>query len=148
MTSRPPHPPAANGRLVDLWRRGRLTLKYHGTREVALRLVTFPLRATPLGPRLGYGRRFGAEEARARRWYRKHWRPVTVVIPTYGDPRLVEAAVASVRKTTERKRVSVVVVDDCSPDRSHRERVQRLRGARIELLEPNGGFAKAVNRGI
>ena len=58
--TRPPHPPIRKGRIADLWRRARLTLRYHGPREVALRAVTFPLRATPLGPRLGYGRRFGA----------------------------------------------------------------------------------------
>jgi GT2 family glycosyltransferase len=148
MTTRPPHPPVAKGRLADLWRRARLTLQYHGPRELALRLVTFPLRATPLGPRLGYGRRYGAIQARARRWYRKQWRPVTVVIPTYGDPTLVTAAVAGVRKTTERARVKVVVVDDGTPDAGHRERLSRLRGARVELMERNGGFAAACNRGI
>ncbi len=148
MSTRPPHPPVRKGRLADLWRRARLTLEYHGAREVAYRAITFPLRGTPLGPRLGYGRRFGAEEARARRWYREQWRPVTVVIPTYGDPALAEQAVKSVRKTTERKRVRVVVVDDGSPDPAHREALKGLRGARVELMEANGGFAKAANRGI
>src|SRR5215212_10627479 len=108
MTSRPSHPPSPNGRIADVWRRARLTLKYHGPKELAFRVVTAPLRPTPLGERLGHGRRYGAEEARARRWYRSEGRLVTVVIPTFGDPGLVERAVASVRKTTDRKRVRVI----------------------------------------
>jgi GT2 family glycosyltransferase len=147
MTTRPPHPPSPQGRIADLWRRGRLTLQYHGPKELAFRLVTAPLRPTPLGKRLGHGRRYGAEEARARRWYQDEGRPVTVVIPTYGDPGLVEQAVASIRKTTDRKRVRVVVVDDGS-DAAHQERLRRLRGARVELLGENVGFARAVNRGL
>jgi GT2 family glycosyltransferase len=147
MTTRPPHPPSPKGKLADLWRRGRLTLEYHGPKELAFRIVTAPLRPTPLGERLGHGRRYGAEEARARRWYRAEGRPVTVVIPTYGDSALVEQAVASIQKTTVRKRVRIVVVDDGSETR-HRDRLRRMRGARVELLPENRGFAGAVNRGI
>jgi GT2 family glycosyltransferase len=147
MTTRPPHPPAAKGRLADLWRRGRLTLEYHGPKELAFRILTAPLRPTPLGERLGHGRRYGAEETRARRWYRAEGRPVTVVIPTYGDPALVEQAVASIRKTTDRKRVRIVVVDDGSAV-EHQTRLRAVGGARIELLPENRGFAGAVNRGF
>jgi len=147
MSARPPHPPSPQGKVADLWRRGRLTLKYHGPKELAFRIVTAPLRPTPLGERLGYGRRYGAEETRARRWYRDEGRPVTVVIPTYGDPALVEQAVASVRRTTDSRRVGVIVVDDgSSPE--HRARLRRLRGARVELLPTNEGFAAAVNHGV
>src|SRR5206468_9218247 len=78
--TRPPHPPSAGGRLADLVRRARLTLRYHGPRELAFRLVTFPLRATPFGARVGHGRRYGPETARARRWYAENGRPVTVVV--------------------------------------------------------------------
>jgi GT2 family glycosyltransferase len=147
MSSRPPHPPSPQGRLADLWRRSRLTLKYHGPKELAFRIVTAPLRPTPLGERLGHGRRYGAEEARARRWYRDEGRPVTVVIPTYGDPALVEQAVASVRKTTDRRRVRIIVVDDGSVA-EHQSRLRSLRGARVELLGANGGFSAAVNHGL
>jgi GT2 family glycosyltransferase len=146
MSTRPPHPPAA-GKQADLWRRARLTLEYHGPRELALRVVTAPLRPTPLGARLGYGRRYGAEEARARRWYRQQGRPVTVVIPTYGDPALVEQAVKSIRRTTDRRRTRVVVVDDGSAP-EHQQRLRGLRGARVELAERNAGFAATANRGI
>ena len=109
--------------------------------------MTAPLRPTPLGARLGHGRRYGAEEARARRWYRANGRPVTVVIPTYGDPALVAQAVASVRKTTDRKRVRVVVVDDGSPP-EHHAGLRAVRGATVDLLPENRGFAGAVNRGL
>ena len=38
---------------AELPKRAYLTLKYHGWRSVLFRIVTFPLRLTPLGPRLG-----------------------------------------------------------------------------------------------
>ena len=126
MSTRPPHPPVRKGRLADLWRRARLTLEYHGAARARVSASSRSRCApTPLGPRLGHGRRFGAEEARARRWYREQWRPVTVVIPTYGDPALVEQAVASVRKTTERKRVARRGRRRRLARPAHRERLKR-----------------------
>jgi GT2 family glycosyltransferase len=136
-------------KLVELWRRGRLTLKYHGVRELLFRLVTFPLRPTPLGRFLRQDERHRrAEHVQARRWYRSDGRPVTVVIPTYGDPGLVADAVRSVRRTTTAGRVNIVVVDDGSPDLAHREAVRALEGAQAVLLPENCGFAVAANRGI
>ncbi len=147
MSARPPHPPSPRGRLADLWRRARLTLEYHGPRELAFRVVTAPLRPTPLGARLGHGTRYGAEESRARRWYREQPRPVTVVIPTYGDPALAAQAVRSVRRTTRPRLVRVVVVDDGSPA-EHHAALRAIRGAHVDLLPENRGFAGAVNRGL
>jgi GT2 family glycosyltransferase len=136
-------------KLAQLWRRGRLTLQYQGVREFLFRLVTFPLRPTPFGRFLGQDQRHRrAEHAEARRWYRRHGRSVTVVIPTYGDPRLVAEAVRSVRRTTDAKRTHVVVVDDGSPDESHRLGVGALHEARVLLLPHNRGFAAAANHGI
>jgi GT2 family glycosyltransferase len=144
-------PPAPRGKLANLWRRARLTWRYHGPREFALRVVTFPLRPTSIGRRLGHGQRhrYAREETIAHTWYRRDGRPVTVVIPTFGDPKLVAQAVGSVRKTTDRRRVAIVVVDDGSAP-EQQVRLRRLVGndARIELLSKNGGFAAAVNRGI
>jgi GT2 family glycosyltransferase len=134
-------------RLSDLWRRARLTWRYQGPWQFLLRAVTFPLRPTPVGRRLGHAYRYGKEEARARRWYRHEGRPVTVVIPTFGDPALVVQAVRTVRKTTDRERVAVVVVDDGSPP-EYQRRLGDLVDACVELLAENGGFAVAVNRGI
>jgi len=98
-------------RLISLPRRAWLTLKYLGPREVLVRIVTFPLRPTPLGRRLGYGSSYGPERAKARRWYGEHGRPITVVIPTYGDPSVTVKAVKSVRRTTPRQRVRIIVCD-------------------------------------
>jgi GT2 family glycosyltransferase len=156
MTTRPPSRPLPAGRVAGLWRRARLTLEYHGPGELAFRVVTLPLRLTPLAPRLRSagrfdGRRFRRvhqiQEARARRWYRERGRPVTVVIPTYGEAKLVEQAVRSVRRTTDSARTRIIVVDDGSPA-EHQGRVRALRGAQVELLPENLGFAGACNRGI
>ncbi len=147
MTTRPPNPPAAN-KVADLVRRAHLTLKYHGLREVTIRLLTFPLRPTPLGRRLGYGSRYGTVEAAARRWYRRNARPVTAVIPSYGDPALAIAAAQSLRRTTRRGMLRVVIVDDATPAPDHRAKLRAFDGAEIVFLERNAGFAAAVNAGI
>ena len=148
MSTRPPHPPSP-GRLADLVRRGKLTLRYHGPREVAIRILTFPLRPTPLGAKLGHGSRYGSQEAAARRWHRRNARPVTVVIPTYGDPKLAAQAVASLRRTAPRRGVlDIVVVDDASPAPEHQAAVRAIAGAQVVVLPENGGFAKAANAGI
>ena len=147
MSTRPPHPPSG-GRLADLLRRGRLTLRYHGPRELAVRLVTFPLRPTPLGERLGYGSRYGDVEAQARRWYRRHGRPVTAVIPSYGDPALAIQAARSLIRTTRRGMLRVIIVDDATPDPAHRAALRAFGGAEVVLRPENGGFATACNAGI
>lgn len=135
------------GLLRSLPRRAWLTLKYLGPRAFLWRALTFPLRFTPLAERLGYGVRFGPEYARALRWYGRQGRPVTVVIPTYGDPGLVFDAVKSVRRTVDRKRVRIVVVDDGSAPQ-HRQRLLKLRGAEVILGERTAGFAGNANRGL
>jgi len=146
VSTRPPNPPRPN-KARDLWRRAQLTWRYQGPKEVAVRAITLPLRPTPLGAKLGHGRRYGSQEAAARRWYADHAKPVTIVIPTFGDPSLVEACVASLRKTTRRNRTKIVVVDDASPDPVHRARVKALK-ADVVQLEANAGFAAACNAGI
>jgi GT2 family glycosyltransferase len=125
----------------------RLTLEYYGPLEVLRRVVTFPLRFTPLRERIGYGTRFGPERAFARAWYRREARPVTVVIPTYGDPADAIAAVRSVRATTDPRRVRVVVCDDASPP-EHRAALDAIRDAEVIHGEENAGFAANANRGL
>jgi GT2 family glycosyltransferase len=138
--------------LGGLPRRAWLTLRYHGTQETAWRLVSFPLRFTPLGSRLGLPPvrhdRSTAERSRAGVWYRRHGRPVAVVIPSYGPPELALAAVRSVRRTTNRRRVRVIVVDDGSPAADRAALQSRLKGAELVLLDGNRGFAAAVNAGL
>jgi GT2 family glycosyltransferase len=135
-------------RIVSLPRRAWLTLRYLGPGQVLLRLVTFPLRPTWVGQRLGYGNLYGPERVRARRWYREHGRDVTVVIPTYGDPSLTVKAVRSVRRTTDAERVRVIVCDDATPDPAHRAKLERLGGAEVIFGEEQVGFARNANRGL
>jgi GT2 family glycosyltransferase len=139
--------PDRRGPLANFPRRARLTLKYYGPLEALRRLVTFPLRFTPLRHRIGYGVRFGPERAFARAWYRREARPVTVVIPTYGDPTDVFEAVRSVRATTDARRVRVVVVDDASAP-EHQARLRELTDAEVIFGDENLGFAGNVNRGL
>ena len=147
MSVRPPDPPA-KGKLADLYRRGRLTLEYHGPRELAVRLITFPLRPTPLGARLGHGSRYGSVEAAARRWYRRNGKPVTAVIPSYGDSALAIQAARSLIRTTKRGMLRVIIVDDATPDPVHAERLRAFGGAEVVVLPENRGFAAACNAGI
>src|SRR3954466_16314762 len=126
MTAPDPHPTSSDARsstpdaavaamprgpLATLRRRVALTWQYLGPREVAWRVVTFPIRFTPLRHRLRLGTIVEAEQRNAASWYRERGRPVTVVIPTYGDPRFVAEAVRSIRATTRRDRVKIVVAD-------------------------------------
>ena len=131
----------------DLPKRAWLTLRYHGWRSVLFRIVTFPVRLTPLGPRLGLGRGRRAQYAQLRNWYKRNGRPVAVVIPTYGDPALTIETVKSVQGTVDRDRVRIIVCDDGTPA----EQLDPLRALDgIELIEggENSGFAVNCNRGI
>jgi GT2 family glycosyltransferase len=129
--------------LGGLPRRGWLTLRHLGPREFGHRLVILPGRLLP-------SRRPAEDSAMvsaARGWYAKRSQPVAIVIATYGDPSLVKAAVRSIRATTRRSMVRVIVADDGS-DRRHLRRLRRIRG--IELVEGSDtrGFAANCNRGI
>jgi GT2 family glycosyltransferase len=135
-------------RPLTLWRRIALTYRYLGIRNVLWRVLTFPLRFTPLRSRLRLGSRIENWQATARSWYGDHARPVTVVIPTYGDPGFVAGAVRSVRRTTQRELVRIVVADDASAP----EQVARLKAIKgideLVLGEENVGFAANANRGL
>jgi GT2 family glycosyltransferase len=132
---------------AELPKRARLTLQYHGWRTVLYRILTFPLRLTPLGAKLGLGRGRRNLYAELRNWYRRSGRPVAVVIPTYGDPALTIDTVKSVQKTVDRDKVRIIVCDDGTPE----GQLAPLRAVQgIELIEgeENAGFAVNCNRGI
>jgi GT2 family glycosyltransferase len=133
------------GRLAALPRRIALTWHYLGPREVALRVLTFPLRFTPLKRRLPHGE--PPELRRARVWYRRSGRPVTVVIPSYRDAADVARLVRSIRRTTRRGRVDIVVSDDASGP-EHLQRLGEIKGITVIAGEENRGFAANVNRGL
>jgi GT2 family glycosyltransferase len=132
---------------ANLPKRAYLTLRYQGVRETLFRVVTFPLRLTPLGAKLGLSARLTDPSGPARAWYRKNWRPAAVVIPTYGPADLVAAAVKSIRKTTQTDRVRIIVCDDGSAP-EHVAALRALEG--IELVEgaEQAGFAANCNRGL
>jgi GT2 family glycosyltransferase/glycosyltransferase involved in cell wall biosynthesis len=132
---------------ANLPRRIVLTWRYHGPRETLLRVTTFPLRMTPIGRRYGLGARSSDAGAGAFRWYRRHGRPVAIVIPTYGSPDLVIEAVKSLRATTRRARARIVVVDDGSAP-EHVARLRQLSGVLLVLGGEQRGFAVNVNRGL
>ncbi|HEX8158885.1 MAG TPA: glycosyltransferase [Solirubrobacteraceae bacterium] len=136
------------GRLANLRRRIALTYQYLGWRQVLWRAATFPLRYTPLRHRLKLGTIVEIERRRAKAWYAEKARPVTVVIPTYGDPVHVAEAVRSVRRTTRRDLVRIVVTDDASPA-ADVEALRAVQGIDALILgEENVGFAANVNRGL
>ena len=151
---RAPTPDAAiaampRGPFANLRRRIALTYRYLGPREVAWRVLTFPIRFTPLRHRLKLGSLAEAEQRHAASWYREKGRPVSVVIPTYGDPAYVAAAVRSIRRTTRRERVKIVVADDATPSAEHVAALRAIDGIDTLILgEENVGFAANANRGL
>jgi GT2 family glycosyltransferase/glycosyltransferase involved in cell wall biosynthesis len=132
--------------LGGLWRRIYLTYKYHGLWSVILRAITFPLRFTPLRRYVEFGRP-KSDQTKALRWYRKQGAPVTIVIASYRDAEHVAALVASIRATTDRRRVRIVVTDDSSGPK-HAAALRRIEGIEVIESPENTGFAANVNRGL
>ena len=135
------------GALSNLPRRVYLTYRYHGLGSLAFRAVTFPLRFTPLERYLRLTPQARTQALDARRWYRRHGRPVTVVIPSYRDAEQVAEAVGKIRRTTSRRRVRIIVADDASGP-EHLAALARIGGITIIEGERNAGFAANVNRGL
>jgi GT2 family glycosyltransferase/glycosyltransferase involved in cell wall biosynthesis len=142
-------------RLITLRRRIYLTYKYRGPATLLYRTVTFPLRFTPLRPYLRLEPTVRTDPSVALRWYRKHGRPVTVVIASYRDADHVAPLVRSVRRTTRTLRgllgprdpVRIILADDASGP-EHVSALRRIRGVDVVEGDPNVGFAANANRGI
>jgi len=141
----PPIDPVG-GRRFTLRERILLTYRYHGWRSILFRLVTLPLRFTPWRHRVRPSLAARRDRA-ARAWYRRAGRPVTIVIPSYRDADEVVRLVKSLRKTTDRRRVSIVISDDAS-GAGHLAALRAIPGIRIIESAVNSGFAANVNRGI
>jgi len=135
------------GRFANLPRRIYLTYKYKGISSVLFRSLIFPLRLTPLDRVLQLGPGPGSEAIAARRWYRRQGRPVTIVIPSYRDAKLVAQLVTKIRQTTDRDRVRIVVADDASGP-EHLAALGQIDGIEVVRGEQNAGFATNVNRGL
>jgi len=135
------------GRLANLPRRIYLTFRYHGWKSAIYRTLIFPLRLTPLDRWLPVTGGPGGVAAQARGWYRRHGRPVTIVIPSYRDAELVASLVAKIHQTTPAGRVRIIVADDASgPD--HLAALRAIEGIEVIAGERNGGFSVNVNRGL
>jgi GT2 family glycosyltransferase len=137
------------GAFANLRRRIYLTYTHFGLRTILWRLLTFPLRFTPLYRRLRLRTHARDQERRrAAAWYREHGTPVDVVIPSYRDATHVRTLVRSIRRTTSRGMARVIVADDASGP-EHLAALRAIDG--IDVLvesERNSGFAANVNRGL
>ena len=133
--------------LNDLARRAYLTVKHEGWRELVIRLLTSPLRL--VGLERGVRTRLAAQATsrRVRAWYRRDGRPVTIIMPTYGDPATTIDAATRLRRTLEPGAALIVVVDDGS-DPVHQERLKELEHVELVLAPENRGYAASVNRGL
>jgi len=131
--------------LTGLPRRAALTVQHLGWAELLRRVATAPLRLLPSSA-IGQHHQTGLVRA----WYRRFWRPVAIVIPSYGSPDLVATAVRSIRRTTDRDKVRIIVPDDGSApehQRALRELGER-EGFEVVLGEQQRGFAANCNRGL
>jgi GT2 family glycosyltransferase len=137
------------GAFTNLRRRAYLTYRNYGLRTVLFRLVTFPLRFTPLQKRLRLRSHARDQEVqRALAWYRESGRPVDIVIPSYRDADRVRALVRSISKTVASGMARVIVSDDASGP-EHLAELHAIKG--IDLVvssEENHGFAANANRGL
>jgi GT2 family glycosyltransferase/glycosyltransferase involved in cell wall biosynthesis len=137
-----------SGPLAGLRRRVYLTYRYLGWRTLLFRILTLPLRLTPLKHwlRLRTHAR-DREMRRAQAWYREHGRPVSIVIPSFRDAERVATLVASIQKTVPRGKARVIVADDAS-GAEHVAELRRIAGIEVVEGAENAGFAVNVNRGL
>jgi GT2 family glycosyltransferase len=139
---------APRGPLAGLRRRIQLTIQYHGWRTLLFRVVTLPLRFTPLKNRLRL-RSIASNDAyrRAVAWYREHGEPVDIVIPSFRDAERVQTLVASIRQTVPQELARIIVADDAS-GAEHVAALRAIPGIEVVAGAENAGFAANVNRGL
>ena len=117
-----------SGPLAGLRRRIYLTYRYLGWRTLLFRVLTLPLRLTPLKRYLRLRSSATNDEyRRAVAWYAERGRPVDIVIPSYRDAEHVRVLVDSIRRTVPRELVA-----------DHRRRRRQRPGAR-RLAEADRG---------
>jgi GT2 family glycosyltransferase len=136
------------GQFAELPRRIYLTYHYHGWRTVMFRVLTFPLRFTPLTHRLRLRSDWGDDTfRRVVAWYRAHGEPVDVVIASYRDAEEVAKLVRSIRRTVPDGMARILVADDASGP-EHVAALKQIPGIEVVAGEENRGFAANVNRGL
>jgi GT2 family glycosyltransferase/glycosyltransferase involved in cell wall biosynthesis len=137
-----------SGPLAGLRRRIYLTVRYHGWRTLLFRIVTFPLRFTPLKHRLRLRSTSSHDAYRhALAWYREHGQAVDIVIPSFRDADRVRTLVESIQKTVPSGMARIIVADDASGE-EHLAALREIAGIEVVAGEVNGGFAANVNRGL
>jgi GT2 family glycosyltransferase len=137
-----------SGPLAGVRRRIYLTVRYHGWRTLLFRIVTFPLRFTPLKGRLRLRSNTDNDAYhRAVGWYRAHGEPVSIVIPSFRDAERVSALVASIARTVPEGMAQIIVADDASGP-EHVAALREIPGIEVVAGEENQGFAVNVNRGL
>ena len=131
---------------TDLPRRAYLTIKFHGWQELGARIVTSPLRLFRGDRRARARLSLWADQRQARRWYREKGRPVTIVMPTYGDPSTTIDAVRRLRRTVDRSRTRFIVVDDGS-DATDQARLREITGrrGRTQPFQGAGGTVRSTS---
>jgi GT2 family glycosyltransferase len=139
---------AAGGPLARLRRRIYLTYHYLGWRTLLFRVLTFPLRFTPLKRHLRL-RSNSSDDAyrRAVAWYRERGEPVDIIIPSYRDGERVKTLVDSIRRTVPQGMARIIVADDCSGP-EHLAVLREIADIEVVAGEENRGFAANVNRGL
>jgi GT2 family glycosyltransferase len=137
-----------SGPFANLRRRAQLTIEYHGWRTLLFRILTLPLRFTPLKHRIRLRSQSGDDAFnRALAWYRAHGEPVDIVVPSYADAERVKTLVSSIRRTVPKGMARIVVADDCSGP-EHLAALHGIEGIEVVAGDENVGFAANVNRGL
>src|SRR6202012_1698175 len=98
------------GPFANLRRRIYLTYTHFGLRTILFRLVTFPLRFTPLQKRMRLRTHARDQEVRrARSWYEQNGHAVDIVVPSYRDAEHVRTLVRSIERTVRKGMARVIV---------------------------------------
>ena len=71
---------------------------------------------------------------------------ISIIIPVFNQFRFTQACLASLQERQETERFEVIVVDDCSTDRTA-DAVPRMPGVVYLRNETNSGFIASCNRG-
>jgi GT2 family glycosyltransferase len=149
VTSDNPTDGRPQGAFSNLRRRVYLTYTHFGLRTILFRLITFPLRFTPLERYLRLRTHARDQELRrAVTWYRDHGQPVDIIIPSYRDAERVRALVRSITKTVKQGMARVIVADDSSGP-EHVAALRQISGIDVLITaEQNAGFAANTDRGL
>lgn len=120
-------------------------------RKVKQELISYDRRSRGLSDSLAFpnGLVSGVAAEAIAPWYKKHGRPVTIVIPSYNDFEVLKPCIESLKQTTDQELVSILIVDDYC-EAANKKLLATLEDDQVRIIfrDKNGGFAKAVNSGL